>query len=585
MHKEAANRCRLPLFVFRHHPSNTLTTSAGGGKPNTPDAVKVLDFSNYESAFKHKSTMELVRAYCIFNLCRFRPLVMHGESLLKVSNSVFGATITNGIVRHSFFNHFCGGEDEVGILPVVHRLRTLGVGGILDYAAEADLEADNTNSGVNDTVNEDGVNEIAPDAVVARRYEYRDEMLCDVNRDIFIKCVRAVKDATPNGGFAAIKLTALGNPLLLERMSTCLLEIRRLFKRFTKAAHVKDEDENNGKKKVKHIYGEDCDGHLSFEAFKKGFVKYFSTSSTSDEEIKWWFHKFAQKGNGFIDSASWISSLHIEHLEMLIANCKNDGPLKSAALTREELKLMQTMKARFHSVVMIAKEMKVRLMVDAEHSYFQPAIDNYVLEAQKEYNKDFPTVFNTYQCYLKDSYDRLCVDLERANREDFVFGAKLVRGAYMVLERQRAETLGYTSPIHNSLEDTHRNYSDCLGVVLQEMKKKGDGKRNAGVNVMVASHNQESCEHTLQLMKEYNIDPATGGVYFGQLLGMADHLTFILGQNGYKSFKYIPYGALDEVIPYLLRRAQENSDMMGGVGKEMGFLRQEIKRRIGLGSA
>jgi proline dehydrogenase len=216
----------------------------------------------------------------------------------------------------------------------------------------------------------------------------------------------------------------------------------------------------------------------------------------------------------------------------------------------------------------------VRLLIDAEHSYFQPAIDNTVTELQRQYNRDAPRIYNTVQCYLKDSHSRLLDELERARRENYKYGVKLVRGAYMVLERQRAQEMGYPDPIHATKDDTHANYNACVEELLRCVKAEG-------AEVMVASHNQQSIELAVDKMAALGMPPSSG-VYFGQLLGMADHLTYTLGAHGYGAYKYVPFGEVDEVMPYLIRRAQENSDMLGGMGGEMGMLRTELVRRLGL---
>lgn len=168
---------------------------------------------------------------------------------------------------------------------------------------------------------------------------------------------------------------------------------------------------------------------------------------------------------------------------------------------------------------------------------------------------------------------RLKTDTERARRDGFFFAAKLVRGAYMVAERRLAAEQGRDSPIHPTLAHTHECYKACtvhaIRCVLEE-----------GANIMLATHNQESVELAIEQMSEHGIKPRTGGVYFGQLLGMADHLTFTLGLHGYSAYKYVPYGAVHEVMPYLIRRAQENSDLLGGVKKERELYWQELKRRL-----
>jgi len=240
------------------------------------------------------------------------------------------------------------------------------------------------------------------------------------------------------------------------------------------------------------------------------------------------------------------------------------------------LELLAAMRARLFRVAEFASEKGVRLMVDAEHSYFQPAIDNATLELMRIFNSrscaDRPVIFNTYQCYLKDAHTRLENDMLKADREDWIFAAKIVRGAYMVLERGRATEMGYPSPIH----DTKANSDDCYnGAVAKLLDARAAGK---GTEVLVASHNQESIELAAQGCTSRGL-PKEDGLYFGQLLGMADHLTYGLAAHGYNAFKYTPFGPIDEVIPYLLRRAQENSDLMGGVGAEIKMLRGEIINR------
>jgi proline dehydrogenase len=212
-------------------------------------------------------------------------------------------------------------------------------------------------------------------------------------------------------------------------------------------------------------------------------------------------------------------------------------------------------------------------MIDAEHTYFQPAIDNLANTLMKKYNKDRTVIFSTYQMYLSDSHSRLMDDMARARRGDYHFACKLVRGAYMELERARAVEKGYPSPIHVSKQATHDNYNRGVAHMLDKM---ADGEP---VSLMIASHNQQSIELALDKASQRGLGP-DARIYFGQLLGMADHLTYSLGGANYRAYKYVPYGKIKEVMPYLIRRAQENSDMMGGVGTELRMLRAEILRRL-----
>ncbi|GAA6065025.1 proline dehydrogenase 1, mitochondrial, partial [Tachysurus ichikawai] len=138
-----------------------------------------------------------------------------------------------------------------------------------------------------------------------------------------------------------------------------------------------------------------------------------------------------------------------------------------------------------------AVQNNVRLMVDAEQTYLQPAISHLTLEIQRIFNRDKPVIFNTYQCYLKEAYENVCMDVELSKREGWCFGAKLVRGAYMQQERSRAQEIGYEDPINPDYESTSRMYHRCLDYVLEEIN------RNRKASVMVASHNLDSVKHTI----------------------------------------------------------------------------------------
>lgn len=178
---------------------------------------------------------------------------------------------------------------------------------------------------------------------------------------------------------------------------------------------------------------------------------------------------------------------------------------------------------------------------------------------------------------MKDSQAKVNEFIQRSEYEGWEFAAKIVRGAYMHLERDRSKALGYPSPIHDTLQDTHDNYNKVIRRIIERDSVR---EKNSNVNLVVASHNQESVELTIQCMKENQISKNMHNVYFGQLLGMADNLTFALGRSGYTAYKYVPYGPINEVMPYLIRRAQENSDIMGGVVQERKMLWAEFVSRL-----
>ncbi|ORX96672.1 FAD-linked oxidoreductase [Basidiobolus meristosporus CBS 931.73] len=266
------------------------------------------------------------------------------------------------------------------------------------------------------------------------------------------------------------------------------------------------------------------------------------------------------------------------------------SPQNSAAyvpLNQSELEDFDLFMERINGICEYAKQMKVRLMIDAEQSYFQDAIDYAALEVSRRYNQlgqeMGPLVFNTYQMYLKDSTRKLRSDYERSQRQNFTFGAKLVRGAYMVTERKRCAKLGISDIINDTIEDTHHCYDSGVEFLLDQINPT-DTLSTTHAAFMVASHNKDSVNKTCIGLEKRGFAPKTEMVMFGQLMGMKDNLSYSLGGNGYRTFKYVPYGPIQEVVPYLIRRAQENSTVLGAAQEEYDLIASELKLRL-LGQA
>lgn len=482
--------------------------------------------------------------------------------------------MTHAATRYTFFNHFCAGETSAEIVPRMKTLRHHGIGGILDYAAEAkEGEAPKMEPPPAPLANIVG----AP--LSSRQYDYQGEAVCDANAEIFLDAVRAVKDATPDG-FAAIKLSGLGNPMLLERMSTCLFEMALFFQKLS-------DREDLARGTPFHMI--DRSFTLDFEAFSKGWRENFVVES--EDALRRKFEALDLDKDGLINYMEWANGIRLSEMNALVRTCTEEGPLFRAALNDEEVALYMKMIGRLTKIMDLAQELKVRVMVDAEWIDIQPAIDHIVLFLQRMYNRgDEPVVFQTYQTYLKGMIKKVQLDLDRSRKEGWRFGAKVVRGAYMVSERKKAEDRSVESPINESYEDTEAEFHASIDAILAHTALEqpppllpghvdGPG-RTAGAEVLVATHNRLSVERTLRKVDELNFN--RDKVYFGQLLGMADHLTFTLGANGYKAYKYVPYGPIGEVVPYLIRRTQENSSILGssGVQEERSMVSGELRRRL-----
>ncbi|XP_068439305.1 hydroxyproline dehydrogenase [Clinocottus analis] len=220
---------------------------------------------------------------------------------------------------------------------------------------------------------------------------------------------------------------------------------------------------------------------------------------------------------------------------------------------------------------------KVRVLVDAEYTYMNPALSLVTMAMMKKFNKDGAWIWNTYQCYLKESRSLLLEALRLSKDEGFCLGVKLVRGAYMDKERKLAEKEGRLDPVHQSWEDTNDSYNGSLDVMLEAILQKPERYR-----IIVATHNEESVRRAAKRMEELGMDNDGGSVCFGQLLGMCDHVSLTLAKEGYAVYKSVPYGSVDDTLPYLVRRAQENRIVLQGIRKERDLLRQELYRRLGL---
>lgn len=214
----------------------------------------------------------------------------------------------------------------------------------------------------------------------------------------------------------------------------------------------------------------------------------------------------------------------------------------------------------------------ISIHVDAEHSWIQGAVDRIAWIMSERYNREQPTIINAVQMYRKDRQAFLEASLEHAQQHGYLCAVKLVRGAYMEKERARAAAMSYPDPIHATLEDTHRAYNRALDFCLSHL---GD------MYVCNASHNEASCRLMAELMQRYHIPNNHPLTATAQLYGMSDNISFVMAQAGYNVEKYLPYGPVREVIPYLIRRTRENTSAGGQMSRELGLLHRELLRRRG----
>nr|XP_023030412.1 proline dehydrogenase 1, mitochondrial isoform X2 [Leptinotarsa decemlineata] len=538
-----------------------------------------ISFQDAKAAFKSKTNFELIRAYVVYTLCSFESLVTHNMKLMKLAKDVLGEKLFILLMKATFYGHFVAGEDQVKIRPTLERLRSFGVKPILDYSVEEDLsqeeaeklEVEASVPEAGDEANVEGslkqyhVDKTFADrrykVQSARTYFYLNEATCERNMETFIRCLEAIAGATYGTGITAIKLTALGRPQLLLQLSEVIMRARQ---------YMTEIVGGEGNVLSHHLKHEDLEAKFEKIQDKESLRKFLKQVTYDKQGV---LHLFPW--SGIIDDNQELSTT------FRVPDLKSGRMIRLITqLSPKEEEMFRNMIRRMNTIVKAAQDMDVRIMVDAEQTYFQPAITRITLEFMRKYNKDKAIVFNTYQCYLRNALSEVATDLEQAKRQNFYFGAKLVRGAYLEQERARAAAMGYPDPTNPSFEATSEMYHNTLTECLRRIKafkEKGEDKKIA---IMVASHNEDTVRFAIEKMKEFGIEPSDKVICFGQLLAMCDYITFPLGQSGYSAYKYIPYGPVNEVLPYLSRRAHENKGVLKKIKKEKSLLSKEILRRL-----
>lgn len=241
-------------------------------------------------------------------------------------------------------------------------------------------------------------------------------------------------------------------------------------------------------------------------------------------------------------------------------------------LTSDEIAEWNRVEARFDLVCSEAHTKNVPLLIDAEESWMQDAADALVTRMMQKYNKDKAIVFNTLQMYRWDRLDYLKNLHQQANSEGFYIGMKIVRGAYMEKENLRAEEKGYPTPICESKEVTDENYDAAIHYMIENIDR---------MSIFAGTHNELSSYTLMEFMQNRNIDKKDQRIWFGQLYGMSDNISYNLASNSYNNAKYLPFGPVRDVMPYLIRRAEENTSVAGQTSRELNLIKAERDRRKG----
>ncbi len=243
---------------------------------------------------------------------------------------------------------------------------------------------------------------------------------------------------------------------------------------------------------------------------------------------------------------------------------------RNAPMTHDEQNEYFNISKRVDAICHSAREKGISVLIDAEETWIQDTIDRVANIMMARYNKDKAVIFNTFQMYRHDRLAYLKESYELARQKNFVLGAKIVRGAYMEKERKRAEEMGYPTPINPDKVSTDKAFNDALVFCVSRLEY---------IACVNATHNAQSSMLLADLMEEMGCKPNNPHFWFSQLYGMSDNISFNLAAAGYNVAKYMVYGPVKDVVPYLIRRAQENTSVTGDVGRELALIEKEIKRR------
>ena len=326
------------------------------------------------------------------------------------------------------------------------------------------------------------------------------------------------------------------------------------------------------------VFEQFCSGESLDESFK-------TVERLYDKNVKSYLH-YSVEGleneesydtslNEVIDSIEFVAKKNILDFTVFkptaIASSKILQKVsENKSLDNNEQGLYDKILSRFDTICNFAHKKGVKILVDAEESWIQDSIDEIVLRMMIKYNKQETIVFNTSQMYRHDRLDYLKRLKDIAEKERFFIGIKLVRGAYIEKENKRAIKNNYRSPICDSKKLTDLNFNEGASFILSNLNI---------FSLFSGTHNEESIYNIIDLMKSNKVNNSNQKVWFGQLYGMSDNISFNLANEGFNAIKYLPFGPIKEVIPYLIRRADENTSVKGQTSRELELIKSELKRR------
>ncbi|PWA01145.1 hypothetical protein BB558_002757 [Smittium angustum] len=633
-------------FEEKYNFINKQTPKKGFPQEQSSNESLFADSPENQRYLENMSLTELIRSKFVYTCCTNQWLVSSSPKLIEFAKEFWFGWMSDAIVRKTFFKTFIAGENPEEIHKTMQKLENSNIHTILDLSIESDLDLGKLSQRSQNYLQENKIQNIKAD-------KFLEEYLQSI--DIASKF---------KNSFAAIKVTSLLPTESLFRLSTYYVHVvNGYYDAITNDPKSplfsnKSISQSNFPTDLKINFDQFLTyvlapipqlNHLDFESKNETTQKI----QTPADLAKQLFQSIDSDKDGLVDLVDIEIGMSLDNKklrQLLVFTSENTLPeSKKKAGSNEnpswiqkgELEDYDRLLERMNSLATRAKNLNVQLMIDAEHSYFQPTIDMATLSTMSRFNmqtldknsNDFttyqtkPIIYNTYQMYTKTGLRRLAVDYKKSQTLGFSFAAKLVRGAYMYQERDLflnsknnkkkhygnvgtsesaanssqgpsvdiMHIMGYReSPINETIEDTHNSYNNGILYMMEmiaENQKKLDkltsnnlinGKRLEVKNpaLFIGSHNHNSIAFGIRKMHEFAISPESKTISFGQLLGMQDLVSHKLADLGMNEYKYVPYGPLDETLPYLIRRAQENSSILDTANQELVNINKELVKRL-----
>ncbi|PVV00745.1 hypothetical protein BB560_004861 [Smittium megazygosporum] len=581
--------------------------SIGLSNPSEPKSQGQFKLNGTDNFLKSASTMNLVSAALVYKFCTMPKLVNSGPEIIDKLATLNLNFLSDPIIKKTFFDTFCAGENRPEVEATMARLKSNGINSLVGLSVEADVN-------ISSLVGKKGEKMNLPVSEQEIQLRQEQNIRADVLTKDYIESINIA--SSQKNSIVALKLTCLIPVASMYRLSLSYLNIHRvLTETFALFPNKKINLEQFTNVFLKRL-----------PAYKDGKISE-SEISTYSKEL---FEFYDLDHDGMVDQVDIEVGLNLENsishnlflsneIDIVYGYTPLDPSyVNTSSFVRgvqkadfEDFTLLQR---RLDKMCQHAENLGVEILIDGEHSYFQPVLDQATLYAMRKFNslpnkskseltsdpasgyyQRRPVIMNTYQMFTKSGLCRLQYDFEKSKRLNYVFGAKLVRGAYLDLERKAASHFQYVSPIHETIEDTHNSYNSGVQFLISKIQETQDELNSVKTKslftapenelaknpvLFAASHNRNTVEMLVNEMIKRGITPEPRTVMFGQLLGMHDAVGYELAEFGVNVYKYVPYGPLHETIPFLVRRAQENSAVLSAAAKEVSLRNKEILRRL-----